>query len=376
MKQQEEEQDAAEDSAKAGKTHAQKPDKEILDKRTPPRECEICGGVLNDRTGGERHWDQKCPYTGLNVEERIQNLSSLLDAKESAMKTVKAAIHNHAADDDEDTDGMVGDGEMRVATPEEIDAAYRMEELELEDSDVVPEDVDTLLGLPGVGAYTARAVACFAYGKRVPVVDTNVRRVVARAVHGQADARNPAPSRDHADVEALLPDDETAPVFSAALMELGATVCTPKKPQCAQCPVADACVAKTEGKPETYPVKTRKLKRTSEQLWLLHAITRSGDVWLMQRPQTGVWAGLYCLPVFESFDALLAALPANYHAQLQDGSVFKHVLTHKDLHLHPVYLNLPGAVKLGAAMGEGRWVAESDWPALGLPAPIRKLLAN
>ena len=96
----------------------------------------------------------------------------------------------------------------------------------------------------------------------------------------------------------------------------------------------------------------------------------------MQRPQKGVWAGLYCLPVFESFDTLLAALPAKYHAQLQEGGVFKHVLTHKDLHLHPVQLNLPSAVKLGAAMGEGQWVAGVDWPALGLPAPIRKLLAG
>ena len=76
-----------------------------------------------------------------------------------------------------------------------------------EHDDVVPDDVDTLLGLPGVGAYTARAVACFAYRKRVPVVDTNVRRVVARAVAGQADAGNPSTVRDHAEVEALLPND-------------------------------------------------------------------------------------------------------------------------------------------------------------------------
>jgi A/G-specific adenine glycosylase len=103
--------------------------------------------------------------------------------------------------------------------------------------DVVPDDVDTLLSLPGVGAYTARAIACFAYGKRVPVVDTNVRRVVARAVHGQADAGNAAPVRDHADVEALLPDDATAATFSAALMELGATVCTARAPKCGICPL-------------------------------------------------------------------------------------------------------------------------------------------
>ena len=92
--------------------------------------------------------------------------------------------------------------------------------------DVVPDDVETLLSLPGIGAYTARAVACFAYGKRVPVVDTNVRRVVARAVHGRADAAASSSPRDLDDVETLLPNDADAPRFSVALMELGATVCT------------------------------------------------------------------------------------------------------------------------------------------------------
>lgn len=103
--------------------------------------------------------------------------------------------------------------------------------------DVVPDDVDTLLTLPGVGSYTARAVACFAYRRRVPVVDTNVRRVVARVVHGLADAGAPSATRDHADVAALLPDDETAPQFSVALMELGATVCTARAPRCGLCPL-------------------------------------------------------------------------------------------------------------------------------------------
>lgn len=107
-----------------------------------------------------------------------------------------------------------------------------------EHDDVVPEDVDTLLTLPGVGSYTARAVACFAYRRRVPVVDTNVRRVVARAVHGRADAGNPSATRDHADVDALLPTGETAPRFSVALMELGATVCTARAPRCGLCPLA------------------------------------------------------------------------------------------------------------------------------------------
>ncbi len=117
-----------------------------------------------------------------------------------------------------------------------------------EHGDVVPDDVDILLTLPGIGAYTARAVACFAYQKRVPVVDTNVRRVVARAVRGRADAASASAVRDHADVEALLPDDETAHVFSAALMELGATVCTARSPKCGVCPLS-ACAWRAAGFP-------------------------------------------------------------------------------------------------------------------------------
>ncbi|AXB45636.1 A/G-specific adenine glycosylase [Amycolatopsis albispora] len=119
-----------------------------------------------------------------------------------------------------------------------------------EHGDVVPSDVDTLLALPGIGAYTARAVATFAYGKRAPVVDTNVRRVVARAVHGAGDAGPPSTTRDMADVEALLPPEEDrAAKLSAALMELGALICTARTPRCADCPVYAGCAWQRAGRP-------------------------------------------------------------------------------------------------------------------------------
>ncbi|MBB5165216.1 A/G-specific adenine glycosylase [Mycobacterium sp. AZCC_0083] len=119
-------------------------------------------------------------------------------------------------------------------------------EIATEHGDEVPDDVDTLLTLPGIGSYTARAVACFAYGRRVPVVDTNVRRVVARAVHGRADS--PASVRDLVDVAALLPNDPDAPRFSVALMELGATVCTARSPRCGLCPLS-VCAWRSAGYP-------------------------------------------------------------------------------------------------------------------------------
>lgn len=127
--------------------------------------------------------------------------------------------------------------------------------LATEHDDVVPDDVDVLLGLPGIGDYTARAVACFAYDQAVPVVDTNVRRVVARAVHGR-EPGNPARA-DLADVDALLPRtasgeySTTTPTFSAGLMELGALVCTARNPQCDACPISSQCLWLARGRPKS-----------------------------------------------------------------------------------------------------------------------------
>ncbi|MBW8870670.1 MAG: A/G-specific adenine glycosylase, partial [Leifsonia sp.] len=115
---------------------------------------------------------------------------------------------------------------------------------------VVPDDVDALLALPGVGDYTARAVAVFAYGDRHPVVDTNIRRVISRAVEGQAEPGAPSAKRDLAAMEALLPDDRpSAAAFNAGMMELGAIVCVARSPRCDECPVAARCAWRQAGYP-------------------------------------------------------------------------------------------------------------------------------
>jgi A/G-specific adenine glycosylase len=115
--------------------------------------------------------------------------------------------------------------------------------------DVVPSAVPELEALPGIGTYTARAVACFGYGQRQPVVDTNVRRVVARLVHGRAEAAN-ARATDLADITALTPDDHDRGVrFSVAIMELGALVCVAGTPRCGACPVRDRCAWRSAGSP-------------------------------------------------------------------------------------------------------------------------------
>lgn len=123
---------------------------------------------------------------------------------------------------------------------------------------VVPRDVESLLALSGIGDYTARAVAAFAYGDRHPVVDTNTRRVLARAVLGQAQPGSP--SRKDLDLmSSLLPEsDDDAATFNAAAMELGATVCVSRSPRCERCPVVDSCAWVAAGRPDTGDTRRRQ----------------------------------------------------------------------------------------------------------------------
>ncbi|MCR2793921.1 A/G-specific adenine glycosylase [Microbacterium sp. zg.Y625] len=125
---------------------------------------------------------------------------------------------------------------------------------------VVPADVDALLALTGIGDYTARAVAVFAYGQRHPVVDTNTRRVLARAVDGRSQPGAPA-RRDLAAMAAVLPgDDAGAAIVNAAAMELGAVVCTARAPRCEACPLAHVCAWRAAGYPDTGDGRRRQAR--------------------------------------------------------------------------------------------------------------------
>jgi A/G-specific adenine glycosylase len=159
---------------------------------------------------------------------------------------------------------------------------------------VVPADVDDLLALTGIGDYTARAVAAFAYGHRHPVVDTNTRRVIARAVAGQAQPAPPSRARDLTAMSALLPDEPVeAAVFNAAIMELGAVVCTSRSPRCAECPIRDACAWRADGYPPyTGPTKSvqKKFEGSDRQVrGLIMAELRSTRHPVTKEEIDGLW---------------------------------------------------------------------------------------
>jgi A/G-specific adenine glycosylase len=243
-----------------------------------------------------------------------------------------------------------------------------------------PRTAELLQTLPGIGRSTAAAVAAFCYGERVAILDANVKRVLTRLLGFDNDLAMAANERALWDqATALLPTRDLAvqmPRHTQAIMDLGATVCTARKPSCLLCPLASACVAKQQGKPEQYPVKTRKLKRTSQSWWLLQAQRPSGEVYLQQRPAPGVWAGLYSLPMHASREALMDTLTPPQQAACTEHPAFLHVLTHRDMHLHVVQLAWETKTSPAADVGStSLWVAPDALAQTGLPAPIRKWLA-
>jgi A/G-specific adenine glycosylase len=239
-------------------------------------------------------------------------------------------------------------------------------------SGVFPRRVDQLQTLKGIGPSTAAAIASLCFEERVAILDGNVKRVLTRHQGFALDLSSSANEKKlQALAEACLPLNELdMPSYTQGIMDLGATLCTRSAPTCMACPVQEDCVAKARANPSNYPVKTRKIKRSSQSLWLLCATTTNGDVWLQQRPAKGVWASLYTQPLFDSENQLLEVVPQNLRHLLSLAPAVVHALTHKDLHLHACHVLLPERV----AMGEGHWFSASEWPGMGLPAPVRKLL--
>ncbi len=167
---------------------------------------------------------------------------------------------------------------------------------------VVPQSLDALLELPGIGRYTAGAIASMVFHQRAPIVDGNVIRVLLR-VHNQ-----PIPQTDRATIawaweraQQLVHTCENPAVFNESMMELGATVCVPKGPKCLHCPISDQCGALAAGTTESIPIPKPRAKQ--KHLYCASLVIRDGDsIYLEQRPSTGMWAGMYQLPTLERDD--------------------------------------------------------------------------
>jgi A/G-specific adenine glycosylase len=239
-----------------------------------------------------------------------------------------------------------------------------------------PRTSAALAALPGIGRSTAAAIAAFCFGERAAILDGNVRRVLARWLGFDGDlATAPAQRALWAKAEALLPSRDVD-VYTQGLMDLGAEVCTSRRPACDRCPVAADCAARASGEPQRWPVNGRRGvrgRRRHALLWLQAA----DRLWLVRRPVPGVWAGLWSLPEFDGAEAL-QALTSGWPGRGVWLPPIEHALTHFDWTLEPLRWTLPPGAEAGveALLPPGRWFGRDEALAAGLPTPLRRLLED
>jgi A/G-specific adenine glycosylase len=227
-----------------------------------------------------------------------------------------------------------------------------------------PETEAGLRTLPGIGPYTAGAIAALAFGERTPAVDGNAERVFARLLAIKEDWAA-AKKRIALLARDLVPEDRPG-AFAEALMDLGATICTPRKPNCAICPVAAYCRALAEGEAERYPIKPEKIARP-ERFGTAYVLRRDGNVWLVRRPPSGLLGGMLALPSSEWSETWQdAAAPVDAAWELL-GEV-RHVFTHFSLKLDVWSAKTPNT-----ELPEGFWT--SDDKIDGLPTVFAKAAA-
>ena len=242
---------------------------------------------------------------------------------------------------------------------------------------IFPTGLDAVMALPGIGRSTAGAILAISAGSRHPILDGNVKRVLTRfyAIDGAPD--------ENATLEELwrLAEENTpakhVAVYTQAIMDLGATLCTRGKPRCDDCPIAHDCRARIEGRQGELPAVKRKRGARRRKHAVMLVARRATEVLLVQRPPSGIWGGLWCLPEFvhrdeaERYAATTLASAKLARAPLPD---IAHSFTHFDLVITPVVAKCHGETRVRD--GTALWYDLTRPARVGLPAPIKTLLGT
>jgi A/G-specific adenine glycosylase len=239
-----------------------------------------------------------------------------------------------------------------------------------------PGSFDEVSSLPGIGRSTAGAILALSRGERFPILDGNVRRVLSRYFGVQGSVA------ERAVVERLwqLSEDSTpsqkVDVYTQAIMDLGATVCTRRKPLCAYCPLAEGCFARKTGRQHDLPSPKPTRARRSREVFMLVAMREDGSVLLERRPESGVWGGLWCLPEFDTSGDATSYIDQTLsqgQAEPRALGVVEHAFTHFDLLITPLLTQCSGHA---GVMDDATsvWYNTRAPLRIGLPAPIKTLL--
>lgn len=246
------------------------------------------------------------------------------------------------------------------------------EAVAFEHGGVFPDTVDGLRALPGIGDYTSAAVAAIAFDRRALVMDGNVERVLTR-LFAVEDPLPGAKPKLKALLDTLTPEDRPGD-FAQAMMDLGATICTPRRPACSLCPWRDACRAFAEYDPETFPVKAAKKAKPARKGAAFVAVDPEGRVLLRKRADSGLLGGMTEPPGTgwtASRDGDDAVEAAPFAADWRLSGVVTHVFTHFELRLSVYRADLDAT----PAIAEGWWEPIETLPDQALPTVMKKAIA-
>ena len=244
-----------------------------------------------------------------------------------------------------------------------------------------PTDIDTLLKLPGIGRSTAGAILSLSLGRRQPILDGNVKRVLTRyrAIRGWPGTRQ-IQTRLWALAEQLTPEDHVAE-YNQAIMDLGATVCVRRSPDCTGCPLTNTCRANRLGVQHDLPSPKPKQNRPLKTTRFIMLENHRGEVFLQQRPPTGVWGGLWSFPECAAETDLETWIYDTLGYKVSgctEKRTIRHTFSHFHLDITPVHVRVkplpampPGMIRETAPH---YWYSAKEPPRLGLPAPVKRLL--
>lgn len=242
---------------------------------------------------------------------------------------------------------------------------------------VFPRTYASLIKLPGVGPYTAGAIASIAFNQRVAAVDGNVLRVYARLFNMDHDLSSHSSKKVFDDkVTATLPKD--CRHFNQGLMELGARVCTPKKPKCSSCPIKSECLALANDRVLLLPVKTKKIKKKTIKMAVCKVVCQ--DQWMIsKRKSQGLLGGLWGFASYsyelEAGHVISQGLKEDFDLEVLDFEVIKtakHVFTH--LIWEMTFFEVEVKAKTQVDLPENRWIYKEDLRSFPLPTAFKKLL--
>jgi A/G-specific adenine glycosylase len=236
-----------------------------------------------------------------------------------------------------------------------------------------PDTEDGLRALPGIGDYTAAAVAAIAFNRQAAVMDGNVERVISRlyAIATPLPAAKPLMKQK---VALLTPDDRPGD-FAQAMMDLGATICTPKRPACSLCPFNNACEALRLHDPEHFPVKAAKKEKPVRQGAAFVAVNDDGEIYLRRRIATGLLGGMTEVPTTgwtARIDGETSTAAAPFLADWQAVGTVTHVFTHFELRL----LIYRAQVASSTSCNDGWWEPVTNLEAQALPTVMKKAIAQ